>query len=50
MPVLAFVAAIFTRWRDRAYFVLLVVVGMVLSVGAHPYTSPTASAGGSRPS
>jgi len=41
VPFLAFVSAVFVRWRHRAYFVLLVVVGMVLSVGAHPFDSPT---------
>ena len=41
VPALAFLAAVFVRWRHRAYFVLLVVVGLVLSVGAHPFDSPT---------
>jgi len=41
LPVLAFVSAVFTRWRHRAYFVLLVVVGVVLSVGPHPIAGPT---------
>jgi len=41
VPVLAFVAAVFVRWRHRAYFVLLVVVGLALSVGAHPFDDPT---------
>jgi hypothetical protein len=41
IPVLAFLAAVFVRWRHRAYFVALVVVGMVLSVGAHPIDNPT---------
>ena len=41
VPVLAFCSAVLVRWRHRAYFVLLVVVGTVLSVGAHPFTSPT---------
>jgi len=41
VPVLAFLAAAFTRWRHRAFFALLVVVGLVLSVGAHPYDHPT---------
>ncbi len=41
VPVLAFLSAVLVRWRHRAYFVLLVVVGVVLSVGAHPITSPT---------
>jgi hypothetical protein len=40
-PLLALVAAAFFRWRLRAYFILLVVVGMVWSVGAHPYDDPT---------
>jgi hypothetical protein len=41
LPVLAFLSAAFVRWRHRAYFILLVVVGLVLSVGAFPYDSPT---------
>lgn len=41
VPVLAVISAVFVRWRHRAYFVLLVLVGLVLSVGAHPFTSPT---------
>ena len=40
-PLLALIAAAFLRWRLRAYFVLLIVVGMVWSVGAHPYDHPT---------
>jgi hypothetical protein len=42
VPLLAFAAAAIVRWRARAYFVLLIVVGMVLAVGAHPYASPSA--------
>ncbi|HXX91011.1 MAG TPA: alpha-(1-_3)-arabinofuranosyltransferase family protein [Acidimicrobiales bacterium] len=41
-PVAAFVAAACTRWRARAYFVVLLVVGMTLSVAAHPFDDPTA--------
>ncbi len=41
VPVLAFVSAVAVRWRHRAYFVLLIVVGVTLSVGAHPFDSPT---------
>jgi len=41
LPVLAFLSAIFVRWRTRAYFVLLVLVGVVCSVGAYPYDHPT---------
>jgi len=33
IPVLAFAAAGITRWRHRAYFVTLVVVGTVIGVG-----------------
>jgi arabinofuranan 3-O-arabinosyltransferase len=40
LPLLSFVSAVLVRWRHRGYFVLLVVVGVVLSVGAYPYTSP----------
>ena len=39
VPLVAFIAAMIVRWRARAYFVLLVVVGIVLAVGAHPYAS-----------
>lgn len=41
LPVLAFLSAALVRWRHRAFFIALVVVGVVLSVGAYPYTSPT---------
>ena len=41
VPFLAFLAAVAVRWRHRAYFVLLIVVGTVLSVGAYPYTRPS---------
>ena len=45
IPVLAFLAAALMKWRQRAYFVLLVVVGMVLAVGPYPYYQPTAVSG-----
>ncbi len=41
VPALSFLAAVFVRWRHRAYFILIVVVGMVLSVGAYPYANPS---------
>jgi hypothetical protein len=41
VPVLAIAAAVMVKWRHRAYFVLVIVVGMVLSVGAYPYTHPS---------
>ncbi len=42
VPALCFVAAVFSRWRHRAYFVLITVVGMVLAVGPNPYNQPSA--------
>jgi arabinofuranan 3-O-arabinosyltransferase len=41
VPVLCFVAAVFARWRHRAYFVLIAVVGTVLAVGPNPYGDPS---------
>ena len=41
MPVLALVAAAFVRWRERAFFLVLLFLGLVLSVGPFPYTNPT---------
>jgi hypothetical protein len=45
VPVLGVVAAALLRWRERSFFILLVVVGMILSVGPFPYTHPTAIGG-----
>ena len=39
--MLALVAAVVVRWRHRAFFVFLIVVGMVLAVGSHPYAAPS---------
>jgi arabinofuranan 3-O-arabinosyltransferase len=44
-PVLAVLAAAVTKWRARGYFIILVVVGLVLSVGPFPYNNPTAVGG-----
>jgi hypothetical protein len=41
VPVLAVCAAALLRWRERSYFILLVVIGIVLSVGPFPYSHPT---------
>jgi arabinofuranan 3-O-arabinosyltransferase len=46
LPVLAFFAAACVRWRHRAYFVVLTVVGVVVAVGANPYDDPTAVGSG----
>lgn len=45
VPVLALVAAVLLRWRQRAFFILLIVVGMVLAVGSNPYASPSTVGG-----
>jgi arabinofuranan 3-O-arabinosyltransferase len=45
VPVLAVVMAALVRWRERSYFLALVVVGMILSVGPFPYAHPTAIGG-----
>ncbi len=41
IPALALLSAAFVRWRYRAYFALLVVVGVVISVGTYPYDAPS---------
>jgi arabinofuranan 3-O-arabinosyltransferase len=41
VPVLALVASAFVRWRERAFFLLLLFVGLVLSVGPFPFSHPT---------
>ena len=41
VPTLAFAAATFVRWRQRSFFIVLLVVGMVLAVGPFPYFKPT---------
>ena len=45
VPTLALCAAALVRWRQRAYFSVLVVVGVVLAVGPYPYYKPTAVSG-----
>src|SRR5690606_26830380 len=37
LPALGLVGAAFTRFRERAFFVALLAVGVVLSVGGHPW-------------
>jgi arabinofuranan 3-O-arabinosyltransferase len=41
VPALCVLAAVFSRWRHRSFFVLITVVGMVLAVGPNPYTNPS---------
>jgi arabinofuranan 3-O-arabinosyltransferase len=41
LPALAILAAVATRWRYRAYFVALLVLGTAVAVGAYPYEGPS---------
>ncbi|MGO9557705.1 MAG: alpha-(1-_3)-arabinofuranosyltransferase family protein [Acidimicrobiales bacterium] len=41
LPALGFLGAVVSRWKVRAYFVAVALVGLVLSVGAHPYNGPS---------
>jgi hypothetical protein len=45
VPILAVVGATLLKWKERSYFILLVFVGLVLSVGPFPYAHPTAVGG-----
>lgn len=38
---MAVAGAFVVRWRHRAFFVVLLLVGMVLAVGAYPFDSPS---------
>ncbi len=41
VPVLAVLGAAFVRWRERAFFLVILFVGVVLAVGPFPYADPT---------
>ncbi len=41
VPIAAVLAAVFVKWKERAFFIILVFVGMVLSVGPFPFSNPT---------
>ncbi len=41
VPVTAFLAATFLRWRHRAYFAACAVVGTLIAVGSWPYDETT---------
>ncbi len=45
IPALAVLAAGLLRWRHRAYFVLLALVGIAIAVGAEPYNDPSIAGG-----
>ena len=39
--VLALLANAVVRWRHRSYFVLLLAVGALIGIGAHPFDEPS---------
>ncbi len=41
LVVLALLGASLVRWRHRSYFLLLLVVGALVGIGAHPFSSPS---------
>lgn len=41
VPGLAFLSGVVTRWRTRIYFALLIVAGLVIGAGAHPWDAPS---------
>ena len=41
VPVLAIAGAALVRWKHRVFFVALVLVGVTVAVGAHPYDDPS---------
>lgn len=41
IPALAFVGAALVKWRQRSYYLMLVVVGTVLAVGPYPFYGGT---------
>ena len=41
IPLVAMVAAGFTRWKHRAYFISLILLGTVIAVAASPYEHPS---------
>ncbi|MHB1487863.1 MAG: alpha-(1-_3)-arabinofuranosyltransferase domain-containing protein [Acidimicrobiales bacterium] len=41
LPLLAVVFGSLVRWRYRAYFVGLVLLGLILAVGTYPYAHPS---------
>ena len=41
LAALSLAGAAFSRWRHRVYFLAMTFVGVVIAVGAYPYTSPT---------
>jgi arabinofuranan 3-O-arabinosyltransferase len=41
VPTLALLAAAVMRWRHRVYFAVLMLIGVAIAVGTHPYDDPS---------
>ena len=41
LAALALTGAAVTRWRHRAFFLVMTFIGVVIAVGAYPYSAPT---------
>jgi hypothetical protein len=41
LPLVSFVAAAVTRFREKLYFAVMLIVGVTLAVGAYPYSHPS---------
>jgi hypothetical protein len=41
IPITALIAAMFVRWKHRVYFAALILIGVTIAVGAHPYGTPS---------
>jgi arabinofuranan 3-O-arabinosyltransferase len=41
LPSLAAVGAAISKWRAKAFFVLMILLGVVIAVGIHPYDGPS---------
>ncbi len=41
IPILAMVSAAVIRWRHRVFFILVMLVGVAVAVGAFPYEQPS---------
>jgi arabinofuranan 3-O-arabinosyltransferase len=41
IPALAFLGLLFVRFRHRAFFLLLLLAGLLIAVGAYPYDDPS---------
>ena len=37
VPILALLSAVLVRWRHRAFFLMVTAVGVLMSVGSHPW-------------